>query len=156
VKTVSKKRIRAYWAQDQRCTWCDCFVWEATLETIIAFEARIGRVIRRPDRIRCTAEHLLPRSLGGTDTQANIHAACAFCNQMRDALPCGRWPDDYRAHVRLAVARRKWNPQAPRPATEPRRVAIMMSLQRAYAEGRVLRPQNIVAAEVARPEDAHP
>lgn len=38
-----------------------------------------------------TADHLIPRSLGGDNSLANLRPAHVSCNSARGALPLGEW-----------------------------------------------------------------
>jgi DNA-directed RNA polymerase subunit RPC12/RpoP len=60
-------------------------------------------------RLRCTAEHLLPRSDGGSDLPENIVAACAHCNHTRHKRKRPPDPKTYRADVMRRVARGGWH-----------------------------------------------
>jgi HNH endonuclease len=62
-----------------------------------------------PRAIQCTAEHLLPRSEGGSDGPSNVVAACAHCNQTRHKRKVPPAPDAYRAEVRRRLQRGKWH-----------------------------------------------
>ena len=56
-------------SQNHRCCYCGEFTVE--------------RDRGNGDPRRCTVEHILPRSRGGTNEWANIVAACASCNSAR-------------------------------------------------------------------------
>jgi hypothetical protein len=57
----------------------------------------------------CTAEHLIAKSEGGTDTASNIAAACMFCNQARHKAKHPLSPEDYRNHVQRRIRRGRWH-----------------------------------------------
>lgn len=92
-------------AQEGRCYYCGLPMWDEALNDCPAAEYRSSR---RPKTLRCTAEHLLPRSEGGVDTPENIVAACLFCNQRRHRAKCPRSPEAHRTHVRRRMAAGRW------------------------------------------------
>lgn len=104
-----KFRIRAYSAQKGRCIWCGCLMWEPALEALPAYEARTGWAIAHPGFVKCTAEHLTPRSDGGRTAAVNIAAACSWCNQVRHRRMKDLTVEAYRALALLRVKQRRWN-----------------------------------------------
>lgn len=92
-------------AQEGRCYYCGLPMWDETPNDCPAADCRRNR---QPKPLRCTAEHLLPRSEGGADTPENIVAACHFCNQRRHRAKCPRSPEAHRAHVRRRMATGRW------------------------------------------------
>ncbi|WP_408002845.1 HNH endonuclease [Pseudorhodobacter wandonensis] len=58
--------------------------------------------------LRCTAEHLHPRSEGGGNTAGNIVAACFYCNTRRHRRKCPLSPEAHREHVRQRMASGRW------------------------------------------------
>jgi len=93
LQTIRKRKMIA---QKGRCFYCDLPMWDAAAATV------------GMDALRCTAEHLKPRSEGGKDTSDNIVAACQYCNTMRHRCkqPCS--PKAHRQHVRKRMAAGKW------------------------------------------------
>ena len=61
-------RELAFYRQDKLCWWCSK---EMKLES----RTEIG-----DHPLRCTAEHLMPRSKGGLTIASNVVAACLECN----------------------------------------------------------------------------
>ncbi|MCB5200028.1 HNH endonuclease [Loktanella sp. TSTF-M6] len=61
-----------------------------------------------PKPLRCTAEHLRPRSEGGRNTEDNIVAACLFCNSNRHRAKIALTPIVYRQHVQERMASGRW------------------------------------------------
>jgi hypothetical protein len=92
-------------AQAGRCYYCGLPMWDDTLNECPPAACRRGRQLKP---LRCTAEHLLPRSEGGADTAENIVAACLYCNQTRHRAKRPRSPEHYRAHVRRRMAAGRW------------------------------------------------
>lgn len=78
VARTAKARGKAYEKQGGRCFWC-------------------GVPTRRLARDRgnhlqySTAEHLIPKSRGGTNAQRNIVSACKSCNHERGNMPIAMW-----------------------------------------------------------------
>jgi len=68
-----------------------------------------GRSKLALEKVRCTAEHLIALSDGGTNAAANIVAACVKCNHTRHKLLKPPQPPAYRLWVLRQVARRCWH-----------------------------------------------
>ncbi len=63
-------------------------------------------------RFQCTAEHLIARCDGGTDSRKNIVAACRFCNATRhENRRKPPSPMEYEIHVQKRSKRGKWLPR---------------------------------------------
>lgn len=92
-------------AQAGRCYYCGLPMWDDALNDCPAAECRRGR---QPKTLRCTAEHLLPRSEGGANTAENIVAACLYCNQTRHRAKRPKSSGAYRAYVRRRMAAGRW------------------------------------------------
>jgi len=71
-----------------------------------------------PPSLRCTAEHLQPRSERGRDTPENVVAAHARCNQIRHRRARPPEPAAFREQVCRRMAGGKWHPQSLRKAAE--------------------------------------
>ncbi|MBK5567057.1 HNH endonuclease [Ensifer sp. SSB1] len=74
------------------------------------FVRRYGVSRKEAQRFRCTAEHLVARHQGGNNGQANIVAACQFCNRARHRKKEPLSASDHIAHVRKRLTRGKWLP----------------------------------------------
>lgn len=80
---------KRYWQQRRRCIWCGELTWcrtvmrarDAAKEFGIAMGERGSRKALR--HRMATAEHIWPKSLGGTNGVANIVMACQLCNSRR-------------------------------------------------------------------------
>lgn len=81
-------------------------MWERNPE---GFLSAYGMSMRSGKLFRCTAEHLIARSVGGKDTSLNIVAACEFCNRSRHRADKPKEWGDYRIYVRRRVALGRWN-----------------------------------------------
>ena len=71
-------------AQGGRCYYCDLPMWDPELDNAVP---EICRAPAMRKYLRCTAEHLHPRSDGGADAPANIVAACIGGHCEPAALP---------------------------------------------------------------------
>jgi len=89
-------RQQAFTRQGGKCYYCGLPMWNTEPGG--------------PWQLRCTAEHLTPRSEGGSNGQANIAAACAFCNHTRHKRKRPPDPLQYRNEIQRRVARGGWMP----------------------------------------------
>ena len=101
--------------QDGRCYYCGLPMWETDLV--------VRKSKERPIALRCTAEHLHPRSEGGKNRDDNIVAACQFCNAARHKCKYPKQPEAHRAHVRKRMTQGRWlsglrHSQPPAPCPE--------------------------------------
>ena len=94
---IQRSRKTAFGRQQGKCYYCDLRMW---------LDGPAG-----PSALRCTAEHLKPRSQGGGDGPSNIVAACLHCNQTRHKRKKPPEPDRYRAEVRKRISRGAWLPK---------------------------------------------
>lgn len=99
--TRQKKMI----AQGGRCYYCDLPMWENVAAAVPREHCNTKSA---PNVLRCTAEHLHPRSEGGQDTASNIVAACWFCNTRRHQRKRPLSPEAYRQHVQQRMAAGRW------------------------------------------------
>jgi hypothetical protein len=58
--------------------------------------------------LQVTAEHLLARQDGGTNTKSNIVAAHTFCNQHRHRSKLPKSPTEFATHVKSRLAKKQW------------------------------------------------
>ena len=79
-KSISRLRTLAFTKQGGRCYYCELPMYESDSA---AFRRQWNLTLRQSTSFLCTAEHLVPRSEGGKNLQANIVAACRLCNQTR-------------------------------------------------------------------------
>jgi HNH endonuclease len=103
---LAVSRSLAFSRQSGRCFYCDFPMWTDDPES---FASEFNISLRQAKRLKCTAEHLIPRQDGGTSASANIAAACLSCNQQRHRRPVAPPPDVYREHVKRRVRKRKWH-----------------------------------------------
>jgi hypothetical protein len=86
---LQRSRQIAFDQQEGKCYYCGFPMWM--------------RGAHGPSQLLCTAEHLTPRSEGGSDTPTNIVAACIQCNRTRHKLKQPPPPDRYKAYVQRRV-----------------------------------------------------
>lgn len=106
-KKLPTYRHKAFLAQSKRCFYCGAEMW---LTDPKGFSSRYGLSQTEAWRFKCTAEHLVARCDGGADSQANIVAACAFCNATRHRMARAPEPSKYRHHVSQRVSKNRWHP----------------------------------------------
>ena len=105
MKALKNLRRTKMLAQGGRCYYCDLPMWDEPLDHRLPVTCRSSRL---PKTLRCTAEHLLPRSEGGANTAENIVAACLFCNNSRHRRKEALSPEAHRAHVQQRMAAGRW------------------------------------------------
>ncbi len=93
--TLRKSREIAFRLQGGRCHYCG-----------VRMDAADSK---GPLALRCTAEHLIPRSDGGADRASNIVAACGHCNRTRHKRKVPPSPDVYRKQVQRRVRLGRWH-----------------------------------------------
>jgi hypothetical protein len=77
-------RTVAFVRQSGRCFYCGFPMWMADPAE---FCAHHRLTLAQAHRMRCTAEHLLPREKGGRDSAENIVAACLHCRRLANWRP---------------------------------------------------------------------
>lgn len=87
---VRDRRRSANRKQGGKCFWCDVemMIWGETQD--------------QNHSLLCTAEHLHPKSLGGSNHRENIVAACNGCNKTRKDLPLSAWLHRVKFRLKLA------------------------------------------------------
>ena len=105
--SLTNARHKAYINQSCHCFYCSSPIWE---RNPVEFIAKFQISKSQAELLRCTAEHLLPRSKGGLNTASNIVAACRFCNQTRHKARSPLEPAAYRSKVRSRVLKGGWIP----------------------------------------------
>jgi 5-methylcytosine-specific restriction endonuclease McrA len=107
-QSINSHRRRAFTSQGGRCYYCTFPIWLADLSR---FAAAYGFTERQALRLRCTAEHLHPRSAGGSNRRENIVAACRFCNAARHRRAVVLEPERFRKYVLGRIVQRRWHPK---------------------------------------------
>lgn len=105
MKALKNLRRKKMLAQGGRCFYCDLPMWDEALNPSLPLACRSAEL---PKILRCTAEHLHPRSGGGANTADNIVAACFFCNNSRHRRKRPLSPEAHRAHVQQRMAAGRW------------------------------------------------
>jgi hypothetical protein len=107
-------RLREAAAQRQagRCFYRTFPMLVGTRETPIAEKAPAFLV----SRLKCTAEHLVPKADGGDTTAKNIVAACQYCNRTRHRSKKPRAYGAYQDYVRRRIGGGRWHPHEVRTA----------------------------------------
>ena len=105
MKALKNLRRKKMLAQGGRCFYCDLPMWDEALNPSLPLACRSAEL---PKILRCTAEHLHPRSEGGANTADNIVAACFFCNNSRHRRKRPLSPEAHRAHVQQRMAAGRW------------------------------------------------
>ena len=105
MKALKKLRRMKMLSQGGRCFYCGLPMWDEALYPCLPLSCRSGEL---PKTLRCTAEHLHPRSEGGANTADNIVAACLFCNNSRHRRKRPLSPEAHRAHVQQRMAAGQW------------------------------------------------
>jgi len=104
-KRIPFLRQRAFERQDGRCFYCAVAMWLTSPCELAGCSGNRATYAR----LRCTAEHLIPRSEGGADNEENIVAACAHCNATRHKRKRPPAPAEYREDVVRRVKRGAWH-----------------------------------------------
>jgi len=81
-KSIVANRQYAFRAQNGRCFYCKARMWRSLRERAVIMQI-LGLTTKQVQLFRCTAEHLVPRSQGGSNRAVNIVAACLHCNLAR-------------------------------------------------------------------------
>jgi 5-methylcytosine-specific restriction endonuclease McrA len=102
LKNIRKKKMIA---QGGRCFYCNLPMWDETDGSLLR---QRGAKTALPRALRCTAEHLHPRSAGGGISDENIVAACFFCNTQRHRRKQAPSPEAHRQRVRQRMEAGKW------------------------------------------------
>ena len=105
MKALKNLRRKKMLAQGGRCFYCGLPMWDEALDPCLPVTCRAAGL---PKILRCTAEHLHPRSEGGANTADNIVAACLFCNNSRHRRKRPLSPEAHRAHVQQRMAAGRW------------------------------------------------
>lgn len=103
---IQNLRNRAFHAQHGRCFYCGVAMWLTSPSELPGEHPKHSAAVAQ---LKCTAEHLVPRSEGGKDAAGNIAAACLHCNWTRHKRKRPPGPDAYRAEVGRRVRRGAWH-----------------------------------------------
>ena len=106
MRQVRKSRDRCFHAQGGRCYYCRQPMWCADPDI---FGRRYGLSEAKARRLQATAEHLIARCEGGSNSAANIVAACRYCNQHRHKAGVALAPAKYQQKVRARLSAGRWH-----------------------------------------------
>src|SRR5258705_9748460 len=104
-KCIVRHRQTALINQTYRCYYCEVLLWDSDISGFM-YTHQASR--RQAALVRCTAEHLIPRSEGGRNVTHNIVAACHFCNHQRHRAKNPLNANQFRERVRRRMKRGKW------------------------------------------------
>ena len=107
MSNIKALRQKAFLSQNGRCHYCGCPMWE---HDPTSFAKQHGISLKTTRRLQSTAEHLIARQDGGSDTAGNVVAACLHCNAHRHLGREASAPsaERYRARVQMLVSRGRW------------------------------------------------
>ena len=105
-RKIPKIRFDAFQRQGGNCYYCGQPMWLSHAKQF-AKQHRITQVEAK--KHRCTAEHLIARQDGGTNTSSNIVAACVYCNSRRHRTSEALDPPEYQIHVQKCLLRGEWH-----------------------------------------------
>jgi 5-methylcytosine-specific restriction endonuclease McrA len=105
-KSLKTPREKAFKAQGGRCYYCNNEMWLDSLEELAH---RKGCTPKQARWLKCTGEHLIPHSEGGSASQKNIVAACHFCNQRRHDGRKANSVAAYIARIRKLMRAGRWH-----------------------------------------------
>lgn len=103
---IAKLRLDAFQNQNGRCYYCGSPMW---LNNQKDFAIQHSISISEATKLKCTAEHLVPRCDGGDNCKRNIVAACLFCNGTRHRIKNPPAPIQYKEHVQRRLNKGKWH-----------------------------------------------
>ena len=107
-KSLAHVRHKALVHQSYRCYYCALPIGE---QDITSFRRQHSVSASQANLLRCTAEHLQPRSEGGCNAAFNIVAAHLWCNQNRHKARKPLDPSKFKNKVHLRMAKGKWWPR---------------------------------------------
>ena len=105
-KSLSTLRKRSFLHQNGFCYYCNQPMWNSDLK---GFLKKYAITIKQAQQLQCTGEHLLAHSLGGSVTNKNIVAACAYCNRKRHQRQYDLSPAAYKLLVTKRLEKRRWH-----------------------------------------------
>jgi len=91
--------------QHYRCYYCSLPMWCNDPQ---AYMRAYGVSAAQAKLLQCTAEHLIPKCIGGTNSKLNIVAACRYCNAKRHARRQPMEPIEYKRFVHQRITKGGW------------------------------------------------
>ncbi|MBU1215538.1 MAG: HNH endonuclease [Gammaproteobacteria bacterium] len=112
---IARHRHSSFVNQSGRCFYCGHPMWESDISTF----AESHKLSLRQARIyRCTAEHLVAKIDGGSNSAKNIVAACHWCNKNRHARKKAPTPIEYMEFIKKRLAQGRWLNDSPALASQ--------------------------------------
>jgi 5-methylcytosine-specific restriction endonuclease McrA len=105
-KTVQKNRLNAFIKQNGRCYYCGSLMW---MENPQEFAKTHSISLKNAKQLLCTAEHVIAKCDGGTNSNENIVASCRHCNKTRHRRKNPPDSQKYKKQVQERVAQKKWH-----------------------------------------------
>ena len=99
-------RTTAFSRQSGRCYYCELPMWQ---DNPVEFAAKYRITSGQARSLRCTAEHIVARQDGGSNSRSNIVAACWVCNSRRHRRKVAPSPELYKQHVRRRINQGRWH-----------------------------------------------
>ena len=115
-KQLIRIRDRQAARQGWTCYYCKQPMWRTDPR---AFAERHGLTLPQAKLLQVTAEHLVPRCEGGADSDANVAAACRFCNLKRHQAKTALSPAAYARKVRRQLQAGRWHGLRLQPSPPP-------------------------------------
>ena len=107
---LRKLRLLAVNRQHGLCFYCRDPMWEKAVETDETFAKRHRIKPTQARMFLATAEHLTARCDGGRETEANVAAACVWCNARRHRRLTPPAADRYSQLVQHRMNTGRWRP----------------------------------------------
>jgi 5-methylcytosine-specific restriction endonuclease McrA len=101
-----RRRNSAFSHQSGRCYYCERPMWR---DNPLEFAAKYRITPRQARTLWCTAEHLVARQDGGSNSGNNIVAACLFCNSQRHKRKIAPPPGLYKQQIRKRIDQGGWD-----------------------------------------------
>lgn len=104
--SIKNNRHKAFIVQSGLCYYCKQPMWEKDHNSFIS---KYKLNPSNAQNLQCTAEHLIARKDGGSNSKSNIVAACKFCNCTRHKSKKPLNPENYKVHVQKRLKNKKWH-----------------------------------------------
>ncbi len=107
-KKISTIRNDKMKSQSGLCYYCKQPMWR---DGIKQFVQKFGLSLKQAAMFKCTAEHLTARCDDGSNSKANLVAACFYCNKTRHFSKKPLSPNEYLKKVRKRLKAGRWHMQ---------------------------------------------
>src|SRR5690606_35763396 len=102
---IQRLRREAFQRQGRRCYYCQVVMWLHKPEDLPGRPPSLAAA----SSVKCTAEHLVPKSEGGRDFANNVAAACDHCNRTRHRRKTPPSPEALRKLIAARLSRGAWH-----------------------------------------------